>query len=100
MKYTKEYFIEKFSNIPEENWVSTSLGKDGKHCALGHCGVKLSKDDRIYVSTPEANALIKLFGGNNKAKDSYEKRWRFVTRINDDCEDTPKNNILNKLKSL
>lgn len=37
--YTVDYFIEKFESIPYHLWCEEDLnGKDGTHCALGHCG--------------------------------------------------------------
>ena len=40
MTYDVDYFINKFSAIPEEKWViNNAHSKDGKkHCAYGHCG--------------------------------------------------------------
>jgi len=40
-KYTVDYFIEKFSAIPEEMWtVGETEDIDGKKCALGFCSLK------------------------------------------------------------
>lgn len=61
MDYNVQYFIDKFSAIPELNWVERLLGHDGHHCALGHCGVKaLNLKGEILGDNPEANALAKL----------------------------------------
>lgn len=50
--YTIQYFIDKFSVIPEDQWCSFSLiSPDGKRCALGHC---LSKETTFY----NANAWL------------------------------------------
>lgn len=106
--YDKEYFIEKFSAIPESLWVraalTVNLGSNTEaHCALGHCGVAVNKG--VYVNTPESLALLKLF----KAKDSTD--FTAVYGVNDwygssppfkalAPGDTPKERILNYLKQL
>lgn len=56
--YDVNYFIAKFEAIPDDKWITGSLGiaGSGKHCALGHCGVEDSKE------TEEAHALGALFG--------------------------------------
>ena len=43
MNYDVDYFIQKFEAISEDKWVTGFLGsggREGQHCALGHCGVK------------------------------------------------------------
>jgi len=38
--YNAQFFIDKFDNIPEENWLMGKYSDGaGKKCALGHCGV-------------------------------------------------------------
>lgn len=47
-----QYFIEKFSAIPEEQWCVLQLtDEQGRHCVYGHCGSD-------YM--PEGNALGKI----------------------------------------
>lgn len=54
-KYTVDYFIRKFSRIPEENWIcGLSYRGSEQNCALGHCGSSTSP------SNPEAKALTKI----------------------------------------
>lgn len=55
--YTVDYFIEKFSKIPEGMWITGDFGRGGVHCAGGHCGCTYSKE-----STDEAMALAHLIG--------------------------------------
>ncbi len=100
MEYTKEYFIEKFEAISEENWIEGAAGfilHDGKACALGHCGMTLDHT-MYYKPSNECIALIKLFGGK------FDSDFQAVYRINDNNRiykgATPKERILNKLKSL
>lgn len=100
MTYDIDYFINKFESIPEENWIDGALeGIDNKKCAFGHCGV--ISTDSLYKHTEESTALISLFGGepgNNRCVYSINdghnltSAERFAT--------TPKQRILNKLKSL
>jgi hypothetical protein len=54
--YNAQYFIDKFSTIPEEKWCTGKFEDEhGRHCALGHCGARKS-----FVRTEEANALSAL----------------------------------------
>ncbi len=91
MEYTKEYFIEKFEALKSEE---IGTGDLKNHCALYHCGV------RNWAPTLEANALSALFGGE------YEGDYPVVYDVNDgngiysNSGSTPKERILNKLKSL
>lgn len=55
--YNVDFFIDKFKDIPEENWgVLIYVNEhNGKKCALGHCGVREDCD------TPMGMALKMLF---------------------------------------
>jgi len=61
MIYNKEYFINKFKTIPEEQWCTgwyfSFDKKTGQlqHCALGHCNASAKG------SSSEAEALQRLF---------------------------------------
>ena len=100
MTYNKEYFIKKFEAIPDTEIGESSLRNK---CALYHCGVR--SIDFYWVPTEESNALLRLFGanfiGNPKTTD-----WEKVFNVNDGWRaneilgKTPKERILNKLKSL
>lgn len=65
MNYTVDYFIEKFSSIPEEKWGTNKYFNDGKYCALGHCGChEVVMPKTIYGSdkiTAEGHHLTQLF---------------------------------------
>lgn len=67
-KYDVDYFIKKFTAIPEDNWVTGVYRDDAVGCcAAGWCG---ERDDR---STDESRALTKLVYGVdiiNDGKDS------------------------------
>ena len=96
MKFTKQYFIDKFSEIPEDK---IGIKKIENCCALYHCGV-----NQVYDMTEEAVALSNLlfpiaiminpqFTNPNYASNVYA--------INDDDSgvlgDTPKKRILKAL---
>lgn len=92
-KFTKEYFIEKFEAIPEENWITGKLvhpTKPGCHCALGHCGVR---EDNFgsWVETQESKALNKILG---------REAWYINDALSDRKNHTPKARILSALKDV
>lgn len=94
-KYTKEYFINKFQAIPEEDW---GKGCVDNHCVLWHCGVRIDNQGD-YIPTEESEALGELLG----PKEIPDVLYR-VYRINDgavgDEELSPKQRILNALNSI
>jgi hypothetical protein len=90
MNYDKEYFIKKFEGIPENEIGSRYIENK---CALYHCGINFSYSD----TTKEAKALIKLFGG--KHENDREAVW-WINDMADELGASPKERILNKLKSL
>jgi hypothetical protein len=99
MIYNKEYFIKKFEAIPEDKLGSGCLNNK---CALWHCGVREDiNTDGGWKPTEEANALIKLFGGSiEENKWGWEKVYHVNDGIDSSEGDTPKERILNKLRSL
>ena len=89
IEYTKEYFIAKFSEIPEEKWCTRVMtSSDGRHCAYGHCGARVVCDD-----TPESRAFAELFGKieNADVNDGKDPRYK---------QPTPKQRILAALRDL
>lgn len=92
MKYDVNYFIKKFTAIPEKAWCTQVFdNKCGQHCALGHCGIIPNK----VPYTKESNELSLLF----------IKYYYFnVTTVNDNIysnnEPTPKLRILKALKTI
>lgn len=94
--YTVDYFIEKFSKIPEKEWcVNYYYIFEGtypeKRCALGHCG------EHKMVVSPEAESLRNLFMQNLVIS---------VDRVNDSScdgvfpQETPKARILAALEVI
>lgn len=95
--FDKNYFIKKFEAIS-----SNEIGDQGllSKCALWYCGIRIEHKGWRYVQTPESEALIKLFGGKVNEEESES---HVVWMINDASfvtNTTPKERILNRLKSL
>lgn len=85
MNYTIDYFINKFSSIPEAKWSRRwLLTPDGKSCAVGHCGANGPWE---IESTPEAIALINIF----------VEHGHDVFMVNDLGDEHPKKNVLSYL---
>lgn len=92
MKYTVDYFIEKFEAIPEDNWIT------GKYydpeigcCALGWCG------EKNFEETVESNSLTNLLKGwvaeiNDGTLHGQHIKYRKFT--------TPKQRILAALNDI
>lgn len=82
------YFIKKFKAIPDEKWAVGHLEtEDGKHCAMGHCGVKNNKG-----LTLEAKELEKILGAVAKAEDPEfdlrrEPSGAIIAHANDDDQE-------------
>lgn len=85
--YTVDYFIEKFTVIPDNKWIIGSFNFKNKHCALGHCF-------RNNSDTDESIALRNLFRNNGLS----------IVAINDASsrfmEDTPKARVLAALNYI
>lgn len=57
--YSVDYFIKKFSAIPDELWCVRGFnGPGGSHCAAGHCGMDGSCGGWLR---PEAIGIRELF---------------------------------------
>ncbi len=105
--YDIDYFIEKFSAIPDDKWGKYNLRNNaGQRCALGHCGVK-SLDEDPDEEVIRLGKILKPFYKNSlKFNDPFD----IVFFINDAISGTlikdeyaslitgePKENILNIL---
>ena len=100
IQYTKEYFINKFSKIPEDDWGRLTLNN---HCAMYHCGAQDSSEG--YIINTEIEALAKLLNSIYKPQEEeitlIEKHPEDVIWIiNDKRGNSPKNNILKALNSI
>lgn len=65
MQYDVDYFIDKFSKIPEDKWcVSMRFRSDGKSCAFGHCNLQpnemVGEGDNVKFTNKEAASLASL----------------------------------------
>ncbi len=100
MTYTIEYFIEKFEAIPEELWTAGIMhDRNGKYCALGHCGVL--KFDLLgtirFKYTDESHALMDIF----KQFHMYPEEVNDFPRYNDRFKaNSPKTRILGALRQF
>lgn len=94
MKYTVDYFINKFKKIPENKWCTITYDNgNGQYCALGHCGANYNSDFDCDFSE-EASELQNLFFNELKLD---------VATVNDSTkmkEKTPKKRILAMLKKI
>lgn len=105
INYDIDYFINKFSVIPEDQWTTGELKEKGtnKYCAYGHCGVVTFNLTEI-TNTPEAKALTLIFGGDmwTVINMNDNKKWTPGTEIGmcSSYGKTPKERILNKLNEL
>lgn len=61
--YDVDYFISKFSAIPEDKWTTGCLkdNRTGACCALGHCNADYSYTALGADSSVEANNLRRIF---------------------------------------
>jgi hypothetical protein len=102
IKYTVEYFINKFEAIPEENWCTLSFMNGNAKCAYGHCGV-FNRDTFESKHTPESSALTYLTTGQPIKSDDII--CAVIDKVNDgDHKDypqpTPKQPVLAFLYDL
>jgi hypothetical protein len=97
-KYTVDFFLKKFSKIPVRRWTTAVFEKEGRRCALGHCGVKA-----MLQLNPQGKALAEIFGWLPNA--GLETKADRVAEINDKQPNyagvkgkTPRTRILNALR--
>ena len=99
-KYTVDYFIEKFSAIPDEKWIVGDYADDrGCCCALGHCGYRFIGGSIFNPvntgGTDEGAALSRLFDEHHLSvplvNDQIEARYQ---------QPTPKARILAALADI
>ena len=98
-KYTIDYFINKFTKIPANKWITNDYSNkaETKFCALGHCGEREATLTRKAIFTRETLALKKIF---------RDTRFTSITDVNDGnggywgLGKTPRTRILKALKSI
>jgi len=104
-KFDADYFINKFSAIPDWRWLSGNIGfrdePSAPHCAVGHCCPSEFRI-RYFIEHPDATgdeqaqealALERLLGGTAQVGS-----W-LATKINDGLDprykhDSPRSRIL------
>lgn len=88
MKYDLDYFIHKFSAIPEERWTTGKYVDDnGCKCALGHLG------ESMIDTTEESKQLTWLVYDIDEVNDNRLNKYSHYGT-------TPKQRVVNYLKSL
>jgi len=108
MKYTVDYFIEKFRSIPPRKWrTHMLLDEVGRKCANGLCGVTCE-----LIATDESKALKELFSvltlsrtNGTKMDPDYSDYSIKVEYVNDGIvneyrQPTPKQRILAALYDI
>jgi hypothetical protein len=97
MNYDAQYFIDKFSDIPEESWCTgVYIDNLGRRCALGHCA---------YFGDEDANGIRKLFSSKIGSINAWGGLVHRIGDINDGdhpdfTQDTPKQRILAALQLI
>lgn len=93
MEYTVEYFINKFSAIPEAEWTRATFNDgQGRKCVMGHCGY--TNHD---LRTREGKELLKLMKQNLGFSPIIVNDAHCMYANSTDFGDTPKERILNAL---
>ena len=79
VRYDADYFIRRFSAIPDEKWCTGAYRKGDAMCASGHC--LLWGDHGRRESTNEWRALCDMFGRNapSLVNDGHCPRYRQKT---------------------
>jgi len=106
MKYNVDYFIKKFSAIPEERWCVRMFDNgQGQNCAFGHLGARTGHIGALEtggffnkVLFPEARALQELFVARG-----YDPTYPAFVNNGDDPnfqQATPKQRILAALHDI
>jgi hypothetical protein len=85
--YDVDYFLSKFSNIDENDWIVGSYidSKTTKKCALGHCG------ETMAHCTNESESLLKILPEVDVINDGRASRYQ---------QPTPKLRILAALQHV
>ena len=91
MKYSIDYFLEKFYAIPTERWGTGSFKRGNRCCALGHCGTSGAGGQTI-----EGKALLKLLNDATMINDGISP-MSYFPRDYDKLGDNPKERIINAL---
>lgn len=106
MKYNADYFINRFTSIPEDFWIIENQDYNGKHCALGHCNRNKGQDAALMEVFKVLSVTVTKRSHTNSYKpDTKTTRFDTVTCINNGhCleykQATPKQRILAALYDI
>lgn len=94
-KYDVNYFIKKFSKIPDNKWITGRLSNGtGGYCAIGHCGGVLSKETTGLIRVLSTLSCTPVVINDNLIVD-------YRNQISADVfGDTPKERIINALVNI
>lgn len=87
--YNKQYFINKFSAIPDSLWcVGILTGINGQHCAIGHCmnTGKFPYEDtslRILLDTSMDRRTVRINDGLDAAYQQPTPKARILAALAD-----------------
>lgn len=106
-KYTVQYYIDKFSKIPENKWTTNAFGEGNARCANGHCGISI-KNANQHDATDEAKQLanLLLLVVDKSAYNKYRQPIFVATAFINDGDDPkykqrhPKDRILAALEDV
>jgi hypothetical protein len=86
--YDVDYFIRKFSAIPEENWLINEYARGTSYCAFGHCGMR---DNNSIDRIPEAKVLAGILPDAAIINDGEKRGYQ---------QPTPKQRVLAALYDI
>lgn len=103
-KYTVDYFIDKFSTIPDNQFtLGEYVSKNGTKCALGHCGFT-NNDDTAVEGRQLNNLMTRAFGiGAANISDGAKNIYYFNPSRSYNAKElgsTPKKRILTALELI
>lgn len=96
-KYTLDYFIKKFSEIPRNQWCTGKLANGlGQKCAYGHCGESMKRP------TKESRALDALVATSDSSYVGLASvnDGRIGAELKAELGKHPKTRVIRYLKSL
>ena len=98
---TKKDFYKFFQAIPNEKWARGALCSHGRHCALGHLGVRVKTQDD-FEDTPTGKALLRLGGTAQDLIDANDSGYYNDLPFNDqdDAKRTIKESVLAYIQDL
>ncbi len=108
MKYDVDYFINRLSAIPEEEWTHLGLREktpEGvKCCVLGHLGAKSSdgagsEAAKAFCNLMETKLGIEGYAANDATSENYGLHSKHPARFND-LGETPKERVLTALELI